>query len=133
MRIISQYLIALALLGTIVQVVAPAIILVHAQPAPSVTPDGAFGLQVTAVRSLEQPNAMELVFGEPSAAMLREFSQRATGRDVDFVIGGRTIATLKLRDPITGNSVMLTGGFTAEVLNSINAATELGLDIRMRE
>lgn len=132
MRTIVGFVIALALLGTMVQAPAPAVF-AQARVSPAVAPDGAYGLQVTTVRSLPQSSGMELVFSEPSAAMLREFSQRASGRDVDFVIGGRTIATLRLRDPITGNSVMLTGGFTAEVRSSIDTAAEKGVDIRLHQ
>ena len=73
MRIIFRFLIALALLGTTANT------FLHPAFAAQTraTPDGAFGLQVSAVRPLPDSGGMELVFKERSAAALREFSQRA--------------------------------------------------------
>src|SRR5262245_11798394 len=71
-------------------------------------------LEVVAVLELPKAAGIELVFSKRSAEALRRFSVQAAGHDVDFVMNGRKLATLKLREPITGQGVMLTGPFTEE-------------------
>jgi hypothetical protein len=72
---------------------------------------------------------MELVFSEQSAEILKKFSIRAAGHDVDFFVEGRKIATLKLRDPITGNSVMLTGQFSSDFKKSLEGTKNVDIKL----
>jgi preprotein translocase subunit SecD len=98
----------------------------RAQPSAAPSAEEASGLRVIAVRELTQRAGIELVFGESSAETLQKFSSRAVGRDVDFLIDGRKIATLKLRDAIVGNSVVLTGHFSEDVKKSLRDMTASG-------
>lgn len=128
---IYRTLIALALTCTLAgsPSVGPALAQLHSPGAATV--EEAVGLKVAAVRPLTEPNGIEIVFAEPSAEVLRGFSRRAAGHDVDFFVGGQRIATLKLRDPILGNSVMLTGEFSGEFRKALEEATQKGVDIKL--
>jgi hypothetical protein len=103
--------------------------LTEAQTEPGFA-EGAFGLRVTDVRELPRRGAIELVFDDLSAEVLRKFSQRAAGHEVDLLVNGRKIATLKLLDPIVGNAVELTGDFSAELRKDLADTKENGVDIR---
>jgi len=101
-------------------------------PRPAAVEE-AVSLKVASVRPLTEPSGIEIVFAEPSAEILKGFSRRAAGHDIDFFIDGRRIATLKLRDPIVGNSVMLTGNFSSEFRKALEDAPQKGIDIKLHQ
>jgi hypothetical protein len=85
------------------------------------TIEEAADLRVIAVHERTDPAGIELVFDERSAEALKKFSAQAADHDVDFVIGGAKVATVKLRDPIIGNSAMLSGQFSSELTRACMA------------
>jgi hypothetical protein len=95
--------------------------------------DGAFGLRLTDVRPSLRSDRIELVFEDPSAELLRMFSQRAAGQEIDLVVNGRKIATLKLRDAIVGNSMELSGDMSADLRKDLADARKDGIDIRLHQ
>jgi hypothetical protein len=95
--------------------------------------EGALDLRVTDVRESPRRGAIELVFDDSSAELLRKFTQRAAGHEVDLVVNGRKIATVKLRDPIVGNAVELTGDFSADLRKDLADMKENGVDIKLHQ
>jgi hypothetical protein len=90
------------------------------------------GLRVTAAREIPHSRNIELVFDDASAATLRYFSSRVAGSDVAFFVNGRKLATLKLRVPIVGGSVMLSGDFSSEFRAQLMGATRITVDLRVQ-
>jgi hypothetical protein len=87
-------------------------------------------LEVIAVRELPESVGIELVFSKQSAEVLRRLSLEAAGHEVDFFLNGRKLARLKLRDPITGDGIMLSGPFTDEFKALFRGKEQKYVDIK---
>ena len=71
------------------------------------------GLHLIEVKklSVENREAIELIFDEPSSARLRQFTQEVLGRRITFFIDDKKLATLRLREAVTDGRAQLTGEF----------------------
>jgi preprotein translocase subunit SecD len=69
------------------------------------------GLQIVkAERTIvEGKSGIEITFDEPSAERFRRFTSNAVGRRMVFFVNQRSLATLRLLDPLTKGNVLLNG------------------------
>lgn len=107
---------------------------VYAQQALSNTSsvDHVFALRATAVQEVKTPEGgtgLSIVLEPVSAAKLREFSKTVVGKRVVFSSEGQIIAVLTAREPVTGDSLLLTG-MSGDVRASIIRSMPLTFDIR---
>ncbi len=131
MRAMCWTFVALALASTVVYSSSCSQVLAQVQSPNAASLEDASGLQVIAVREQTQPRGIGLVFSDQSAETLKKFSNRAAGHDVDLFLNGKRIATLKLREPILGNSIVLTGKFSSHFKKSLQGPKVNIVDIKL--
>jgi preprotein translocase subunit SecD len=92
---------------------------------------GLRAISVREVRSNGDVEMWDLTFDADSAARLREFSRRSVGKAVAIYNDGRKLAAPVMREPITGDSLQMSGrSFDAETRNKLRSGPPLVLDFR---
>jgi hypothetical protein len=113
--------VGLTLMAVLVTIALIFIIPVRAQDRAQ--PTELTGLVVAKVERTiaEGQNGIEITFDKASAERLRQFANGGVGRNLQFVVDQKKLATLRLIDPLIDGNVLLAGQIDNPALISSGA------------